>query len=101
MVLEVHGGPWGAATVVKLAFDVLHSATAGSSGSGGDGWTLESLRHCVETSDLSLQVERDRLHAGERAMESFPAVSVNRERVPDTLESLRRAIRAALQEGSI
>ena len=34
-------------------------------------------------------------------MQSFPAVSVNQHAIPDTLESMRRAIRVAIQQGSI
>ena len=84
------------------------AATPGADGTEGplrprsrSGWTLESLRHCAANADLSAQIERDRSHAKERAMQSFPAVSVNREFIPDSPESLRRAIRAAIQAGSI
>lgn len=88
--LIAHTGPWDEASVLTLALAVMPKA-----------WTLDSLRHCAANADLSAQIERDRSHAKERGIRAFPAVSVNREPIPSSAESMRRAIRAAVREGSI
>jgi hypothetical protein len=95
--LIAHGGPWDEASLVEVAWGAVQGAGA----PGSEVWTRKSLRHCAANADLSAQIEKDRAHADARAMESFPAVSVNGEPLPDTLESMRRAIRAALRENSI
>ncbi len=107
--LIAHTGPWDEASVLTLALAVMRGAASQDADDpeaplrrrSRSAWTLESLRHCAANANLSAQIERDRSHAKERAMQSFPAVSVNREPIPDSPESLRRAIRAAVQEGSI
>ncbi len=95
--LIAHVRPWDEASLVDLALAVIAAEAEASEGV----WTREALRHCAANVDLSAQVERDRQHALERGMHSFPAVSVNRTRTPSTLESIGRAIRLALQQGSI
>jgi hypothetical protein len=92
-----HSGSFASADVLDLASEALRDRAV----RGTDHWTPEAMRACSESVDLAAQLERDRQHAKQRGMRTFPAVAVDRQPIPDTLDAMREAIRAALRKGSV
>ena len=82
-----HSGPWDTATLIALA--TKH-------GLAGD-----KIAECFLRVDISAQMAKDRQHAKLLNANDFPAVSVNRKLCPPNEESLRKAIRKVLIEGTI
>ena len=81
-----HDGDWDFESLVDLV--------------GADGQETEGLESCISDIDISEQVQRDREHARERGLTRFPAVTVDRNRVPIREEALHEAIRASLHRAS-
>lgn len=82
-----HSGPWDEGALLNLA--------------QAQGLDRDTTRACVGRVDVEAQIEKDRNHAKEHGIGSLPAVFVNRERVDDSEEALRRAIQSVLRRGSV
>ena len=81
-----HTGAWDFNSLLELA-----------TAEGLDG---DAVRACLSRIDIAPQVGRDRAHARERELVRFPAVTVNRERVPIRDDALRKAIREIIRDAS-
>ena len=81
-----YGGGWDFESLVELA--------------RAEGFEVDGFVDCAREIDVSAQVARDRAHALERGLRDFPAVTVNRERVPIRGDALREAIRVVIRDAS-
>ncbi|MFP8873153.1 MAG: thioredoxin domain-containing protein, partial [Myxococcota bacterium] len=81
-----HAGAWDFNSLLELA-------TA-------EGLNGDAVKACLSRIDIAAQVRKDRTHALERGLVRFPAVTVNRERVPIRDDALRKAIRAIIRSAS-
>jgi hypothetical protein len=82
-----HSGPWGADSLLDL------SAAA--------GLDRNATRLCLDKIEVGAQLEKDRQHAEQRGIRSFPAISVDRTPVADQDRAIRRAVRRAILEKSL
>jgi len=82
-----HPGPWDEHALVRIAVE--------------QGLSGDRTRSCLQRIDLTGQVAKDRDHASERSISSFPTVTVNRSVSSDTDSALRDAIRRVLLEESL
>jgi hypothetical protein len=82
-----HPGPWDEDTLVQVAVE--------------QGLSGDPTRACLQRIDLTGQVAKDREHAAERGIRSFPTVTVNRQIISITDTALREAIRRVLLEQSL
>lgn len=82
-----HPGPWHEDALLRVAVE--------------QGLSGDRTRACLQRIDLRQQVAKDRDHAAERGIRSFPTVTVNRSLTPATDTALRDAIRRVLLEDSL
>ncbi len=82
-----HPGPWDEDALVRIAVE--------------QGLSGDRARGCLQRIDVTDQVAKDRGHAAERGIRSFPTVTVNRRVTSDTDAALRDAIRRVLLEESL
>ena len=82
-----YGGPWDENALLRLA--------------EGEGLDPSFMRSCLADVDVGPQIDKDRVHAGERGVGERPALFVNRKPSDDSEASLRRAIKSAFRAGSI
>ena len=82
-----HPGPWELDPLLDLASE--------------KGLDRNATRSCFDEIDVTNQIDKDRQHARERSIPSFPAVSIDREMVSDTVPAIRLAIRRAMVEKSL
>ena len=82
-----YSGPWGVDSLLALgaAAGLDHNAT----------------RLCLDQIELRAQLDKDRQHAEQRGIRSFPAISIDRRSVADTDHAIRRAIRQSILENSL
>ncbi len=67
----------------------------------GAGLDRHATRLCLDKIEIGAQLDKDRQHAEQRGIRSFPAISINRESVADTDRAIRRAIHQAIVEKSL
>ncbi len=82
-----HGGPWDEDSLLGLA--------------EREGLAVASMRSCLASVDVTLQIDKDRSHARERGVGNGPALFVNQEPVGNSDAELRRAIEAAIRARSV
>jgi protein-disulfide isomerase len=82
-----HSGPWG-----------LDSLLAVGAAAGLD---RNATRLCLGKIEVGAQLDKDRQHAEQRGILSFPAISIDRTSVADTDDAIRRAIRQSIMENSL
>ena len=82
-----HSGPWGADSLLTVG--------------AAAGLDRNATRLCLDKIEIGAQLDKDRQHAEQRGIRSFPAISINRESVADTDRAIRRAIHQAIVEKSL
>jgi hypothetical protein len=82
-----HPGPWDEDALVRIAVE--------------QGLPGDPTRACLQRIDLTGQVAKDRDHAAERGIRSFPTITVNRRVTPATDSALGEAIRRVLLAESL
>lgn len=82
-----HLGPWDQETLIELA--------------KREGLNPKNVRKCLGQHDISAQIAKDKEHAKRFGAQRLPAISVNQQLIPTTVEAIRRAIRQTLEDGTI
>jgi hypothetical protein len=82
-----HSGPWGAEALLALG--------------AAAGLDRNATRHCLDEIEVGAQLDKDRQHAEQRGIRSFPTISIDRTAVEDTDRAIRRAIRQSMLEKSL
>jgi protein-disulfide isomerase len=82
-----HSGPWGAEALLALG--------------AAAGLDRNATRHCLDEIDVEAQVDKDRQHAEQRGIRSFPTISIDRNSVANTDRAIRQAIRQSIMERSL
>ena len=82
-----HHGPWDKDTLVSLAAQ-----------SSND---LKQIDACLNIIDIEAQLGKDKQHAIERNIQSYPTITVNRQIIANSEDDIRRAIEKIILEESI
>ncbi len=85
--LIAYSGPWGADSLLALG--------------AAAGLDRDATRHCLDKIEIGAQLDKDRQHAEQRGIRSFPAISIDRRSVANTDHAIRRAIRQSILENSL
>jgi hypothetical protein len=82
-----HNGPWDWPTLINLV--------------GQYDYIPKQINAYINSINIEQQVAKDRQHAMERRIESFPTITINNIIVPDTDAAIRQAIEKIMLEHSI
>lgn len=82
-----HPGPWDEETLIELA---KH-----------EGLNPKEVQKCLGQTDISAQIAKDKQHAKRFGVQRLPAISVNQQLIPTTVEAVRRAIRKVIEDETI
>ncbi|MGR3219848.1 MAG: DsbA family protein [Candidatus Anammoxibacter sp.] len=82
-----HQGPWDRETLVNLA--------------GKNRYNVKQIEACLDILDVNAQTAKDLQHAKERNIRTYPTVTINRQKIPNTAYAIRRSIEKIILKDSI
>ncbi len=82
-----HNGQWDRNNLINLAAQSSHD--------------VKEIDACLNIIDIKAQIGKDRQHAAERQIQSYPTITVNRQIIADSENDIRKAIEKVILKESI
>jgi predicted DsbA family dithiol-disulfide isomerase len=82
-----HEGPWDVSALADIAQRL--------------GLHRQTIQTCMMTADIHPQILKDREHSGNRSIQRYPTITINREIVINQDGALKRAVQRLLSQGSL